>query len=328
MEKPILITAASLDEHAYGPVSSILESWGFPVVVYRTDKVLSGEENLRAGVTSQGDLDINYDGQSIAPGDIGAAWCRKVANFSLERIAQDRARQLYVYNEIRYLHDTLWALYPEKIWLNAPERMRQADKKLGQLLVAHDVGFSIPETVVGSNWDDIGSRLLFNNHRMVVKMIRGVISEDDKIKSLYTTPLDADQVDEIRDHTTPFPGIYQTFVDKAREWRVTVVGDKVFPAAIYTDDSAKDDWRVHQLTDTVRFTKEDLPDGIDEKCVQFLGKMGLKFGAFDFIETIDGEVIFLECNPNGQYGWLEDRLELPISAAIASELMAIAKGRQ
>lgn len=53
--------------------------------------------------------------------------------------------------------------------------------------------------------------------------------------------------------------------------------------------------------------------------------MGLKFGAFDFIETAPGEVIFLECNSNGQYGWLEETLGLPISHAIADELIKIAR---
>lgn len=68
-----------------------------------------------------------------------------------------------------------------------------------------------------------------------------------------------------------------------------------------------------------------MPEGIDERCVQYLGQMGLGFGAFDFIERPDGEVVFLECNPNGQYGWLEEALEIPVSAAIANELVKIAK---
>jgi glutathione synthase/RimK-type ligase-like ATP-grasp enzyme len=108
---------------------------------------------------------------------------------------------------------------------------------------------------------------------------------------------------------------------------VTAVGEKVFSAAIYTDASAKDDWRRLQTTAAVQFRKETLPEGVDEHCVQYLGKMGLKFGAFDFIETPDGEVVFLECNPNGQYGWLEEELGLPISEAVTLELIKIARQR-
>lgn len=43
------------------------------------------------------------------------------------------------------------------------------------------------------------------------------------------------------------------------------------------------------------------------------------------IEDPDGRIVFLECNPNGQYGWLEEQLGFPISQAIAGELIKIAK---
>lgn len=324
MEKPILITSASLDEHAYGPVCEILERKGFPVIVYRTDKVLANEEPLCVDITSDGELAISYNNQSIKPERVSAAWYRKLGNFIPKDQVQDRAKQLYINNEISYLHDAIWALYPERIWLNAPERIRQADRKLGQLLLAHELGFSIPETVISSDWDDISSRLLSDNKKMVVKMVRGIISDNNKLKALYTTTLNEAKVDEIQGHTTPFPGIYQPFVEKHKEWRVTAVGDNVFSVAIYTDENAKVDWRIHQLTDSVRFKSETPPEGIEERCIQYLGRVGLKFGAFDFIEKPDGEVVFLECNPNGQYGWLEERLGFPISQAIADELIKIA----
>ncbi|GAA5764612.1 hypothetical protein [Streptosporangium roseum] len=48
---------------------------------------------------------------------------------------------------------------------------------------------------------------------------------------------------------------------------------------------------------------------------------GLSFGAFDFGLTGDGIPVFLECNPNGQWGWLEDATGLPIAAAIAALLL-------
>ena len=105
-------------------------------------------------------------------------------------------------------------------------------------------------------------------------------------------------------------------------------GDDVYPAAIYTKSDAKDDWRKYQLTPSVEFKHEALPEDLEVKCVQYLTEMGLKFGAFDFIEKPDGEIVFLECNPNGQYGWLEEKLGFPISEAIANVLIKIARSRQ
>lgn len=81
------------------------------------------------------------------------------------------------------------------------------------------------------------------------------------------------------------------------------------------------DWRTYQLTDKVAFKKETIKEGIHEQCLRFLGRFGLKYGAFDFIEDDDGKISFLECNSNGQYRWLEDLLDLKISAAIADNLI-------
>ncbi len=46
----------------------------------------------------------------------------------------------------------------------------------------------------------------------------------------------------------------------------------------------------------------------------------LSFGAFDFAVSTAGDWVMFECNPFGQYGWLEDELELPITSALADLL--------
>ena len=48
--------------------------------------------------------------------------------------------------------------------------------------------------------------------------------------------------------------------------------------------------------------------------------MGLNFGAFDFIVTPDNKYIFLECNPNGQWLWIELLTGQKISEKIANAL--------
>ena len=48
--------------------------------------------------------------------------------------------------------------------------------------------------------------------------------------------------------------------------------------------------------------------------------LGLVYGAADLIRTPDGEHVFLELNPGGEWGMLELALELPIAAALARSL--------
>jgi glutathione synthase/RimK-type ligase-like ATP-grasp enzyme len=330
MEKSVLIASATRDEPSYGPVSEILERKGYPVIVYKTDKLLAGEDQFTIDLTNASEPYITYNDTSISPEDIGAAWFRKVASFSISDGEDQLSKQLHMNNEVRSLHGTIWPLfYPEDVWLNSPDRMAHADRKLGQLILAKEVGFTVPETVISSDWDSISEKLQVDDEesRIIVKMMRGVISDNNQLKAMHATILDKEKIENLSAYTSPFPGLYQPYAEKAREWRVTVVGDNIFPAAIYTEASAKDDWRKHQLTEAVKFEEDTLPVGIDQLCLEYLGKMGLRYGAFDLVEKPDGEIVFLECNPNGEYFWLEEALEQPISEAIAAELMTIVKNR-
>ena len=141
---------------------------------------------------------------------------------------------------------------------------------------------------------------------------------------VYTVPFE-NTASSLPMQGNPFPGIWQACVPKAREWRITIVGDETFDAAIYTDETARDDWRKHQSTASVQFRHGTFPDAEKERCFAYLGRFGLKFGAFDFVEGQDSSITFLECNTNGQFGWLEGCLDLPISNAIADQLVSIAK---
>ncbi|MEI9913436.1 MAG: hypothetical protein WDN66_00240 [Candidatus Saccharibacteria bacterium] len=326
MEKgTILIASSSESSQEYKPVVEKLESNGHAVVVYNSDLVIKGKENFYLGISPNGSLGINYEGHSIEPESVSAAWFRKVSNFSFEDRTDDKALQIMVHEEVDDFHRTIWSLYPEDTWLNSPSRMQAASSKLMQLLVANQVGFSIPETVLSNSWESIGQKLFSDEgyRQIIVKMIRGVIVMDNEAKALPTTVLNEESVSKLKELATAFPGIYQPFIPKAREWRVTVVGDDVFPVAIYSDASAKDDWRIHQQTEAIRFSAEELPEAEQAMCIEFLDKMQLGFGAFDFIETPEGEVVFLECNANGQYYWLENQLGIPVSSSIAKRLMTI-----
>ncbi len=45
------------------------------------------------------------------------------------------------------------------------------------------------------------------------------------------------------------------------------------------------------------------------------------FGAFDFALDANDVLVFLECNPNGQWAWLEEEhAGLPMTAALADLL--------
>ena len=50
-------------------------------------------------------------------------------------------------------------------------------------------------------------------------------------------------------------------------------------------------------------------------------RMGLCFGSLDFIVTPEGEHVFLEVNPVGQFGWIAEQTGLPIYERLADLLI-------
>ncbi len=320
-EKNIFIASSSVDKAHYQPVANILADRGFNPTVYEADRVASGLASLSIHLDEVNGLSIVYDSEVIQPGNIDAAWYRRPEAFDYHE--QDKAKLLTLEYEADQSQAIIWNSIPESVWLNSPYKNRQIEEKIGQLVMAQNFGFKVPETFISNQWEEIKEQL---PGEVIFKMRRGLLYEDDSAKALFTTILEPEKIDELMSSNVPFPGMFQSYISKAREWRVTVVGDRSFEAAIYTTEEAKDDWRKHQFGSDVRFAKEKFPDDIKERCIRFLGHVGLRFGAFDFVESHDGEITYLELNPNGQYMWLEKDLGFPISEAIADELTTIATG--
>jgi len=285
------------------------------VTVYEADKVAAGKASLTAKINQREGLRFYYQGELLKLETIRAAWYRRPNLFG--PFASDRLKQISLDGERKALQEVMWGKIPEERWLNAPQSMRYADQKLVQLELARSLGMTIPATIVSNRQGNISKYL---PEKAVFKAVySGLLHEAAGIKHLYTTPVD---LQKLPPKTNPFPGLWQPYITKKREWRITVVGHRVFAAAIYTKGEAKADWRHPKYEKLVQMRKEAFPDDIKHKCLQYLKQLGLRYGAFDFIETEAGEIVFLECNPNGQYGWLETDLGLPISKAIADELLA------
>jgi glutathione synthase/RimK-type ligase-like ATP-grasp enzyme len=78
-------------------------------------------------------------------------------------------------------------------------------------------------------------------------------------------------------------------------------------------DSSLVDWRDPAVS--VRYSESSLGPEVQTMCKAMLEKLGLKYGAFDFVRRPEGELVFLEINPTGEWAWLEDRLGFPMREA-------------
>jgi hypothetical protein len=60
---------------------------------------------------------------------------------------------------------------------------------------------------------------------------------------------------------------------------------------------------------------------MEDACIRLVKQLGLEFGAIDLILRPDGEYVFLEINPNGQWLWLEPASGLPFTDTLADLLI-------
>jgi glutathione synthase/RimK-type ligase-like ATP-grasp enzyme len=120
------------------------------------------------------------------------------------------------------------------------------------------------------------------------------------------------------------PVVVQEYVPKQVELRITVVGDRVFAAEIDSQASpmARHDWRAGDPR-TMAHRRHPLPLKEAERCLRLTRALDLCFGAIDMVLTPGGEYVFLEINPNGQWGWIQDLTGMPIAEVLA-EILAVA----
>src|SRR3546814_17005706 len=58
-----------------------------------------------------------------------------------------------------------------------------------------------------------------------------------------------------------------------------------------------------------------LPEPVVDNCKKLLKALDLVYGAFDFVQSLEGELFFLEVNPAGEWAWLVLELDLPLRDA-------------
>ena len=78
-------------------------------------------------------------------------------------------------------------------------------------------------------------------------------------------------------------------------------------------EDCRADWEAGRKT--ARAAK--LPDDVAEKLLASMKRLGLTYGAFDLRRQDDGEHLFLEVNPSGQWLYVEEITGHPIAEALA-----------
>ncbi|WP_405360835.1 ATP-grasp ribosomal peptide maturase [Kitasatospora sp. NBC_00085] len=203
-------------------------------------------------------------------------------------------------------------------WLPPPGRAADAEYKPLQLRVAAECGLRVPRTLITNSpveaaafAERIGTPVVYKPFTP----IRGTV--DGQSVAVYAGLLRPDDAGHPSIATTAH--LFQEWVPKAHEVRLTVVGRRLFAAQIHAGSAAaRVDWRSDY--DSLTYRVCEPPAHVAAGVHRVLDQLGLPYGAFDFVVTPSGDWTFLEVNPNGQYGFIEQATGLPITAAICDYL--------
>lgn len=253
--------------------------------------------------------EISLGPRTVNLDSVTAVWYRRAIQPGLVSDLPP-AERMFVAGELRHLAAGL-VLNPEITWVNPIDRVFIAEHKLYQLQIASKLGFRVPRTLVSRDVLKLRDFAEQNKNGTICKPIfHGMFVDESACYSVYTRRVTPDSFDP--DSVKTCPVLLQEEIPRRADVRATFIGSQCFVADIEGDASIVD-WRDPSVS--VRYSVSSLADEMQAMCRGMLEKLGLLYGAFDFLRTPDGELVFLEVNPTGEWAWLEDRLGFPMREA-------------
>jgi hypothetical protein len=228
-------------------------------------------------------------------------------------VASDLAPQARSFAEAEAAQGLYGALQTSPaLWMNRPPAEAAAELKMVQLQAAAARGLRVPDTLV-TNAPEAAAAFLSEDDALGAATLYKRLSAtllplgDGGHAAVVPERIDAAARDRLA-HVAVTPCLFQREVPKAYEIRATIVAGRLFAAC--TADGVT--WEPHAL-----------PEALEDALIGVVADLGLRFGAIDVIVRPDGEHVFLELNPSGQWAWLDEDLTRVIRDAIVDVLAGV-----
>jgi hypothetical protein len=332
----ILILRPPHDGEA-GQVARRLDERGIEYLWYDPGSFPARSE-LSLGLPGGGDAGVvlRVEGREYDLSRVTAAWhfCRATPAWGFtptiptahEEITDEPVRTAVERESRSFLEDAWRAL--NCLWVpGTADALHRAEQKVTQLRLAVELGFEIPPTLITNSPKDFLGFYRAHDGKIIGKAVQRALIECGSAGGFAfagtepVSPRDLGHAHSIR----YMPVIFQAYVPKRVELRVTAVGREVFPAEIDSQRTrhTQHDWRRYDAAATP-YQPHDLPGDVRQRCLRMLERLELCYGSFDLVLTPDGRYVFLEINPAGRYGMIERKTGLPITAAVCDLLSGTA----
>ncbi|MDE2371785.1 MAG: hypothetical protein KGN16_22650 [Burkholderiales bacterium] len=309
----ILIVSSANDVHALCVAQELARRGARYEVVDSTRLSMEGRVSHAIGAGRSSIEWTNVRGESVDLGEARAVWHRR-RYMPVAPALPDADDEAFLKREWDELFSGLFASM-DCPFVNAPQAQRAAVKPL-QLHWASRLGLRFPDTLITN--DPEQARRFVDRHGS--RVIHKVLSPP-----YHRWMGTARWRDEDRAHLDELvlaPTIFQEMVTDCRELRVTLIGNELYAAEFRPRDGLIDG----RLESFEGYRRHDLPAAVGRQLKALAARLGLVFCTIDLKLTNEGEYVFLELNPQGQFLYIEILTGMPLSRAFAELLIDVADG--
>ena len=318
--KSVLILTHEGDPHS-ASVCNYFNHIGVDYFEVLTDKLI-GNYSITFDL-SKGLFCISNHERAIKLDDSWSIWNRRVMDPEIPQSVPKRLEGI-IFTETERTWQGLLFSHKGKV-VNKPQANFSANNKVDQLLYASKYGdnIKVPETILTNNPEEL--RLFYRSlSKVSFKLLKAPIiktENDDEYLTCYNNIV-TDQHVENAGLIINNPSLFQEYVEKDYELRITALENKVVGIKIDSQNSdlSKVDFRRYDF-ENVEYQQIDLPENVTRFCYDILKHYNLSFGELDFIKNKNGDYVFLELNPNGQWLWLELKSGYNLTKDIAENLL-------
>jgi glutathione synthase/RimK-type ligase-like ATP-grasp enzyme len=310
----VLVLSRPDDEHATAVADEIARNGGRAEIVDLSLFPQKASLAMRYDCCGQRRFRLELEDRVLDLDDFGTVWWRRPQQPLISPGIRRDSDRLFAANESQEALAGLWHSL-DAFWVNDPGRDFVAQRKAYQLKVAHDVGLTIPSTLITNDPDE--ARLFADSRGYRGVVYKSFAATEEAWRE--TRVLRAEELD-LLDNVRYAPVIFQEYVDALYDLRITVVGKRLFPAAIYSQETEYPiDFRMDIAN--ARIEPVAVSRRLEFLVQELMGRLGLQYGAIDMRYTPEGNYVFLEINPAGQWLFVEQPSEQPIAAAVADLLL-------
>jgi len=260
-----------------------------------------------------------HTGKTFTREDISCVWWRRIASIydNASRVSETNADA----RETGYFIKDLIESFPDNYFpLGHPRHIRRAENKLLQLNIASKVGFGIPAVCFSNSLASLGKHVQPNGEYVVKSLaLHSAVKEDEEF-SFYAMAFSGDALQQRIRENKEGACFLQDRIHRRFDVRLNVLPHATVGARINLDalPPGEVDWRPTTM-DHQHDIIEPAPN-IENKCRAMLAELSIPWGAFDFIVDEAGKWWFLECNPNGQWLWIQQKTGANLAGFFANEL--------